>query len=192
MEAFIDPQLHTQAHVIGQQIIEVNPIITQGLILDIGGGGEGIIGKLNGEQVIAIDKLQSELEETDNNALKIVMDVTNLKFLNETFTVATAFFSMMYIPNDLISKVLAETYRVLRKGGNFYIWDANITEKYSDKKYFIIPLKVIMPDETVETGYGVQFKQQDIWSLKQQAMEAGFIVKNEEIQEYTFYLKLEK
>ena len=52
----------TQAHVMEHQTIEINPIKTDGFILDIGGGGEGIIGKLNGEQVVAIDKLLNELE----------------------------------------------------------------------------------------------------------------------------------
>lgn len=34
-----------------------------GSILDIGGGGEGVIGQLYGQQVVAIDKLQEELDE---------------------------------------------------------------------------------------------------------------------------------
>ena len=37
------------------QTIEVSRIETNGLILDVGGGGEGIIGRLNGKQVVAID-----------------------------------------------------------------------------------------------------------------------------------------
>ena len=35
--------------------MELKSIETDGLVLDIGGGGEGIIGKLNGTQVVAID-----------------------------------------------------------------------------------------------------------------------------------------
>jgi len=181
-----------QAHLIERQTIEISPIKTSGFILDIGGGGEGIIGKLNGEQVVAIDKRQSELEETENKALKIVMDATDLKFLTETFTVATAFFTMMYIPNDLKQRVFEETYRVLKKGGCFYIWDANIPEKIDDKKYFVIPLEVIMPEETVETGYGVHLKKQEMQSLKQLALGTGFKIIKEETQEHTFYLKFEK
>jgi hypothetical protein len=50
-----------QAHMVEQQTIEIRPIKTDGFILDIGGGGEGIIGKLNGMQVVAIDKRPSEL-----------------------------------------------------------------------------------------------------------------------------------
>ena len=181
-----------QAHLIDQQTVEIDPIETQGFILDIGGGGEGIIGKLNGEQVVAIDKRRDELEETENPSLKIVMDATDLKFLDESFKVATSFFTMMYIPNDLKPQIFAETYRVLRKGGCFHLWDTVIPEKVDDKKYFVIPLKVVMPEDTIETGFGVHLKKQDTQSLKQLALEAGFKVEKEEAQEYTFYLRLEK
>ena len=36
-----------------------------GTILDIGGGGEGVIGQLYGEQVVAIDNSQEELDEVE-------------------------------------------------------------------------------------------------------------------------------
>jgi ubiquinone/menaquinone biosynthesis C-methylase UbiE len=71
------------------QLIELTPIRTAGFILDIGGGGEGVIGKLNGKQVIAIDKNKEELEEAHNKALKIIMDAADLKFLPNSFDVCT-------------------------------------------------------------------------------------------------------
>lgn len=43
-------------------MIPLNRIL-QGRILDIGGGGEGIIGRLYREQVIAIDCCQQELDD---------------------------------------------------------------------------------------------------------------------------------
>ncbi|MDH5201498.1 MAG: hypothetical protein OEW93_11465, partial [Candidatus Bathyarchaeota archaeon] len=58
--------------------LEMAPLKAEGFILDIGGGGEGIIGKLNGRQVVSIDLSAGELEETDNESLKIVMDATDL------------------------------------------------------------------------------------------------------------------
>ena len=120
------------------------------------------------------------------------MDATDLQFLDETFTVATSFFTMMYIPNDMKPIVLAEVSRVLKKGGKFFIWDTEIPEEICNKKFFVIPLKVVMPSEIVETGYGVKLKKQDLQSLKLLALEAGFIINNEETQEHTFYLELEK
>ena len=181
-----------QAHMVEQQTIEIKPIKIDGFILDLGGGGEGIIGKLNGMQVAAIDKRVEELEETDNDSLKIVMDATDLKFLDDTFTAATAFYTMMYIPNEEKPKVLAEAHRVLRPGARLHIWDADIPAKSDDKKYFVIPLRIVMPDETVETGYGSSLKEQSAQTLRGLAEDAGFKTSKVEAGEHTFYLELEK
>ena len=42
--------------------IDLSNIELKGRILDIGGGGEGIIGQLKGKQVVAIDRRESELK----------------------------------------------------------------------------------------------------------------------------------
>ncbi|UCD06465.1 MAG: methyltransferase domain-containing protein, partial [candidate division WOR-3 bacterium] len=89
--------MEEEYYAIAKQKIEMTPIETDGYILDIGGGGEGIIGRLNGKQVVAIDTRFDELQETKNDSLKIVMDATDLKFLPSTFDAATSFFSLMYI-----------------------------------------------------------------------------------------------
>ena len=75
-----------------RRLVVVSPVKTEGFILDIGGGGEGIIGKLNGKHVIAVDTVERELEETHDEALKITMDATDLKFLLNSFDVRTTFF----------------------------------------------------------------------------------------------------
>jgi hypothetical protein len=45
--------------------------------------------------VIAIGGRMDELEETKNDALKIVMDMKELNFLDRTFSTVTAFFTFM-------------------------------------------------------------------------------------------------
>jgi hypothetical protein len=42
------------------QGIKLSPSKTEGLILDIGGGGEGVIGKLKGRQVVTINTRAEE------------------------------------------------------------------------------------------------------------------------------------
>jgi len=150
----------------GKKTIEMAPIETDGLILDICGGGEGIIGKLNGRRVVAIDISERELEETQNEALKIVMDTTDLKFLSKSFEICTAFFSLMYIPRNQHLKVFEEVYRVLKNNGRFFIWDVKIIERHKKYKDFVVLLRVKLPSEEIETGYGVKWQTQDIQYFK--------------------------
>jgi ubiquinone/menaquinone biosynthesis C-methylase UbiE len=119
------------------QTVEVSRIETDGLILDVGGGGEGIIGRLNGEQVVAIDTREGELMETHNEALKVVMDAADLRFLPKSFDVCTAFFSLMYIPKSIHQKVFEEVFRVLKDRGRFLIWNARIPENVTGYEAFI-------------------------------------------------------
>ena len=175
------------------QLMELVRVKTEGFILDIGGGGEGIIGKLNGRQVIAIDTVERELRETKNEALKIVMDVTNLKFLSKSFGLCTAFFSLMYIPKDEHLKVFREVHRVLKDHGKFLLWDAKIPQKRRDYDVFAVRLKIRLPNEDVETGYGTKWdKQQDIEYFRELAQRAKFKVINEWSKGEILYLEMQK
>jgi len=174
------------------QSIELSPLETKGFILDIGGGGEGIIGKLNGTQVVAIDTSESELAETKNEALKVVMDATDLKFLPNSFDICTAFFSLMYIPKSRHSKVFEQAHRVLKDNGQFLLWDVQIPRTKKEYRQFIVPLKVQLPDKTVETGYGARWQTQDINYFKELAKEHKFKVADEWSTGETFHLKMLK
>lgn len=174
------------------QSIELSPIETGGFILDIGGGGEGIIGKLNGKQVIAVDTNERELLGTQNEALKVVMDATNLQFLPESFDVCTAFFSLMYIPNDKHLNVFEEAHRVLKNGGKFLMWDVRIQEKRGDYKAFLVRLKVRLPNEETKAGYGVKWQTQNIEYFKKLAQKTKFKITSEWSKGEIFYLEMSK
>jgi SAM-dependent methyltransferase len=174
------------------QSIELLPIKTDGFILDIGGGGEGIIGRLNGKQVIAIDKSERELEETANEALKIVMDATDLKFLPKSFDFCTAFFSMMYIPKEKHLRVFEEVHRVLKDNGRFLLWDVTIPERFGDYKAFMVRLKIRLLEKATEAGYGVDWQSQDIEHFKKLAREIKFEVISEWSNGEIFFLELSK
>jgi len=174
------------------QSIELNPIETDGFILDIGGGGQGIIGKLNDKQVVAIDKSERELEETKNEALKVVMDATDLKFLPESFDTCTSFFSLMYIPRNKHLKVFEEVHRVLKDRGKFLIWDVKIPKRIGDYKAFMIHLRVRLPHDEIEAGYGVKWQKQNIEHFKELAKKTKFKIKNEWIKDEIFYLEMSK
>ena len=57
----------------------------KGSILDIGGGGEAFIGRTYGEQVVAIDHSQEELDEAPSGFKKIL--IANCKCKLDTRTV---------------------------------------------------------------------------------------------------------
>ena len=97
-----------------------------GSILDLGGGGEGVIGRLYQSQVTAIDNRQEELDEAPQGFAKLCMDATGLSFGNASFDHATAFYFFMYLPANAHFTALQEAYRVLKKGGTLHIWDAEI------------------------------------------------------------------
>ena len=62
-----------------QVALEVKDFESEGFVLDIGGGGEGVIGRLKGKDVVAIDIRRDELEEAVEGPLKIVMDARDLE-----------------------------------------------------------------------------------------------------------------
>jgi len=174
------------------QSIEVSRIKTTGLILDVGGGGEGIIGKLNGQHVVAIDTREEELRDTHNEALKVVMDAADLRFLPKSFDVCTSFFSLMYIPKSLHQKVFEQVCRVLKDNGRFLVWDVRIPENPAGYKSFIVPLKVKLPKGQVETAYGVKWQTQSLEYFRDLAKLTGFKVTRESCMNETFSLEMQK
>ena len=71
-----------------------------GSILDIGGGGEGIIGRLYGRQVTAIDNRREELDEAPEGFEKVLMDACEMSFASASFDHVTFFYTMMFIAKD--------------------------------------------------------------------------------------------
>ena len=121
-----------------------------GTILDLGGGGEGVIGRLYQSQVTAIDNRQEELDEAPQGFAKLCMDATGLSFGNASFDHATAFYFFMYLPANAHFTALQEAYRVLKKGGTLHIWDAEI-EKADP---FLVDLEIDVGGQSITTTYG--------------------------------------
>jgi ubiquinone/menaquinone biosynthesis C-methylase UbiE len=167
----------------------------QGLILDIGGGGEGVIGQLKGKQVVAVDLLKRELEEAPGEPLlKIVMDARDLKFLDKTFPTATVFFTFMYINPTDHPKVFQELHRVLASGGRLLIWDAEFPQETDPKQISILfPLHITLPKAEINTGYGVKIvKGQGLAHFVDLAQKTGFEVISQKIDKGWFQLELKK
>ena len=140
-----------------QQEIVLSNFGSSGYVLDIGGGGEGIIGKLKADKVIAIDPDRKELEEAPGGPLKIEMDAAHMQFLDCTFSVATSFLTLMYIKKKDHRKVFEEVFRVLVPGGRFLIWEMDFPKrKGTNRDIAVFPVVIRLPDgEKISTGYGV-------------------------------------
>lgn len=192
----LDDEIKSKMEKLETRAITLSPTGLEGRILDLGGGGEGIIERLKGENVVAIDPLLSELEEVSaREALKIVMDARDLKFLAESFDTVSSFFTLMYIENNDHTKVFEEVYRVLKKGGSFFIWDLEIPERLNkSKNIYAVSLQIRLSNKIVETGYGTKWedKVQNLNYFEELGRKAGFEVVETSQEKEIFHLKFEK
>jgi len=187
--------MEEKIHFIDLHKINLTDVELKGKILDIGGGGEGIIGQLKGEQVVAIDRRESELKEAaSGDYLKIIMDAKDLKFLDETFDTTTAFFTLMYIPLSNHQKIFQEIYRVIKKGGEFVIWDFTIPKRESpDKDFYGLHLEVKIEEKEISTGYATKWdKEQDLEYYLKLGTSIGFKFVEKKIMNEVFYLRFQK
>ncbi len=120
----------------------------------------------------------------------MVADALDLPFENEEFDNATSFFCGMYMKNEEIGKAIQEIYRVLKPGGEFWIWDSKID---TNKEQFIIVLTISLPEkEKFGTGYGTGKKKQDEDLYKKYLEEAGFSIEEMEVNKYWIFIRAKK
>lgn len=177
------------------QEITLSDFPAAGPILDIGGGGGGIIGRLKGAQVIAIDRSKRELMEAPDRPLKIVMHAGDLQFLDASFSTATAFFSLMFMAPAEHGAVFSEIYRVLTPGGQFLIWDIALPPRLDDPHDILLfQLKINLPGTKVDTGYGSYWPAhpQDLAYYARLAERVGFLVETQHSTGRPFFMHLRR
>ena len=162
-----------------------------GKILDIGGGGEGIIGRLYTNQVVAIDIRQDELDEAPMGFEKILMDATQLKFKDNSFDHVTSFYTLMFMNNEAQKRAISEAARVLKNNGELHIWDCDILSAYPEP--FCVDIAVQLPDEQIFTTYGVgKMDSQDETGIVEMCLNSGLILVTQKHSKYGFYLSFKK
>jgi SAM-dependent methyltransferase len=168
----------------------------EGWALDIGGGGEGVMGRLLGSRTVAIDLLDEELRDAPAGPLKLRMDARALQFLENSFDLVTAFYSLLFAAPADHALILREAARVLRPGGVCCIWDAQISAnpQAQANDVLLTPLTVLLPDETITTCYGVawQGRSQSAETFSAAAVQAGLEVVQAQTEGAHFYLQLRK
>ncbi|QAA32096.1 class I SAM-dependent methyltransferase [Clostridium manihotivorum] len=157
----------------------------EGNILDIGGGGEGIIGRLYPTQAIVIDNRKDELLEAPKGPIKLIMDAREMCFVDECFDNVTAFYSFMFINKDDHPKVIKEISRVLKDGGRLYVWDTKIEEANP----FLADIEITIDEQVISTTYGVGKKDayQDAEYFRKLISTSGFKLIEESTEGEHFY-----
>ena len=162
-----------------------------GKILDIGGGGEGIIGRLYTDQVVAIDICQDELDEAPTGFEKILMDATHLEFKDNSFDHVTSFYTLMFMSTEDQKSAVSEATRVLKNSGELHIWDCDILSAYPEP--FCMDVAVQLPDEHISTTYGVgKMDSQDENSIIEMCLNSGLIFVAKKDSKCGFYLCFRK
>ena len=178
-----------------RQTLAVPDFKSDGLILDIGGGGEGVIGQLKGAQVVAIDLYDFGMRRTPPGPLKLVMDATDLKFLDGSFGTVTSFFTLMYMTPDKQEKAFHEAFRVLKPGGCMRIWEVELPVSPDPKKdVAVYPFTFELPGTTIQTGYGTFFPRAPLGlpHYVKLARDAGFSVEDQTSEGRTLRLLLRR
>ena len=174
------PSPNKDEHLAERQDIVIRGLPDSGYILDIGGGCRGTIGRIKPKQVVAIDISPRELKEAPSDFLKIVMDATDLKFLDNSFPAVTAYYSLMFMKPDIQQKVFAEVFRVLQPGGTWLVWDSVVPAATpgSENETFTAWLRTILPNESIVYGYSIlKFAMPlDVPYYSALAAQAGFQV----------------
>jgi ubiquinone/menaquinone biosynthesis C-methylase UbiE len=192
------PAPNKDEHLAERQDIVIQGLPDTGYILDIGGGCRGTIGRIRPKQVVAIDISPRELKEAPSDFLKIVMDASELKFLDNSFPTVTAYYSLMFMKPDVHEKVFAEVFRVLQPGGTWLVWDAVVPAAApgSEKESYTAWLRTHLPKETIVYGYSMEKFERplDVPYYSGLATRAGFQVAEvkEEGGGKSFFMRLRK
>jgi SAM-dependent methyltransferase len=187
-------KLGKRMHVVHQQVVRIEDVFRdEDRILDLGGGGAGVIGQLRGQQVTAVDIRQDELDESPPGPIKVMADARALPFPDGSFDAATAFFFLMYVSAADRKAVLKEAHRVLRPGGTLHVWDVVIPARGErTHKLFVVPVRAELPHQTIKTGYGVPWEGREMSgdSIARLARDVGFTVAAMAQERETFRLTL--
>lgn len=135
------------------------------------------------------------MAQAPTGPLKIVMDATDLKFLDGTFNTATSFFTLMYMKPEIQRRAVGEIFRVLAPGGRFLIWEVRLPARTDPvKDIALFPLRITMPGRDVTTGYGTFFPDvaHDASWFIAMLKDAGFEIVAERPAGHTFYLEARK
>jgi ubiquinone/menaquinone biosynthesis C-methylase UbiE len=172
--------------------ITLEDLPDSGPILDIGGGGEGLVSRIGGSNVCVVDYRISEIREAQIHGAPanwIVADGCCLPFKDDIFNLVTLWFSLGYMSKwDTKREVVSESLRTLRKECRISILDSRIDCK---EERFLFNALFTLPDGVVsKTGYRVRGNQkQTLNNIRQLLENLGF--NDTRVENYDSWFKVE-
>ncbi|TFG05035.1 class I SAM-dependent methyltransferase [Candidatus Thorarchaeota archaeon] len=175
--------------------IPLKHIPDEGRVLDIGGGGEGLVSRLEGKRVCAVDVLLNKIREARIYSVEsqwIQNDARALAVRDRVFDTVTCWFSLSYLPevNDK-RQVLVEAHRVLKGGGLLSIIGMNIP---GNTVKHVFDAEFVLPDDYVsKMSYAVSGGQeQTLEALIELGKETVFQIEGESDHGHWFELSMRK
>jgi ubiquinone/menaquinone biosynthesis C-methylase UbiE len=162
-----------------------------GLVLDVGGGGEGIVSRIEGSRVCAIDINLNEIREAQiygSSPQWLACSGESLPFRTAVFETATIWFSLDYVADWKMKRaIMREVFRVLRKEGSLSLMSSKIICREAK---FVLRMRYTLPDGSVyQTGYGVKGNQgQTADRISDIAEQTGFHITNKDDNGHWFYI----
>jgi len=164
-----------------------------GLILDIGGGGEAIVSRIWRERVFAVDIQLNKIREAHiypvGHTNWFLCDGGRLCFGNGIFSAVSLWFSLAYMRTwEKKREVIREAFRTLSPNGVLSLLAATIG---GECEKHILRVRFELPDGTIsETGYGLMGQQtQSLEETEEVFQEIGFSVNQSE--EYDYWFRIE-
>ncbi|MFX0046069.1 MAG: class I SAM-dependent methyltransferase [Candidatus Hermodarchaeota archaeon] len=161
------------------QEIRLISLPSDGLIIDIGGGGEGLVSRLEKDRVCVVDISLAKVREAQiygARAQWAVSDGCHLCFRTDTFDIATLWFSLGYMRGwDTKKLVMEEARRVLKQEATLSILGAKIA---CPEDRFLFNAQFTFPDGDVsQVGYRLAGNQnQSLGSAVRTLEDSGFVV----------------
>ncbi len=177
------------------QYIRLQDIFDDQRILDVGGGGEGLVARVAGSRVCVVDSNIDKIREArihEEQANWFNCDGASLCFKDASFDLATLWFSLGYMRSwHVKEQVLKETYRVLRDDARLSIWAGRID---CDEQGFLLRTDIIFPDGTVSRfGFGVAGQQNQTLETVSKTLDSlGFHIERSWEEGYVFYIDSRK
>jgi ubiquinone/menaquinone biosynthesis C-methylase UbiE len=163
-----------------------------GLLLDVGGGGEGIVSRIEGPRVCAIDISLSEIREAQiygSSPQWLACDGRALCFRSGAFDVVTIWFALDYMADwKTKHEVIREANRVLKPKGLLSVLSSRIV---CPEEEYLLRMRYTLPDGTIyQTGYGVRGNQgQTMERVNKLIRAAGFALSKTDDKGYWFQIE---